>query len=598
MNALTTYVKIFCLATLLTGPLTSCGDDGSLPPDVSADVASIRKIVSSGELLLDIAADHDRVAMTFEGQELSLPATRVKDFMVDRDNWRTTLTLVGGAPIEIPTLARSFEVGRVTLNPTSYAPLSARVNVSFPVEGKLKMRILSKDADVPDITHEFSTYGYNHQIDIHGLYHDYLNTVEITFTDKNGRERLTEVVRIQTPDVSHIINTRVRAVTHDNSKMEPGLYLVGYVGGTLYDAHRPYMIDARGNTRWLLAFAHHPELMKVIAGNGIRRLRNGNFVAGGRENQMIWELSMMGQIVNRWDLAPLGIGFHHDIIELPNGNFLFTATKFGDKKPDGTPAIMDYVIELHRETGAIVTAWDLKKSLDVTRDLLRIDQGVSNWAHGNGLVYLPAEDAIILSTRFQGFAKLDRAGRVKWILSPQKGWTTSGQGEYLPNFLLNPLDSEGNPITDPEVLQGNIPAPDFEWNWTSHAPRLLPDGRHLLVCDNGYMRHYKRDMDNGYSRAVIYRIDETNRTVQQVWQYGKERGNECYTYAGGSVQYLPRTGNVMLATGMNVLTSMGRGGRIIEIDPRTDEIVCEIEIKPPHNSPFQCAEQISLYPAF
>lgn len=577
--------------------LIACGDDTETkePVNYDTEIALIRTKVDDGDLLLDFDSGAVPVLLQFESGTLAIPAEAIEEITMKKDSWNTTLTFIEGTKLDIPTLGESFNVSNVKLNPTTYAPLSARVSASFPVEGKLHMRIRSKDEEIPDITHQFSIYGYNHQIDIHGLYHDYLNTVYITFTDKNGNARLTDTLEIQTESVAHIINTNVTSITVNASKMEPGLYLISYIGGTLYDAHRPYLIDGKGNTRWLLGFAKHPELVKLIAGNGFRRMKNGNFIAGGRENQMLYEISMMGDIINRWDLEPLNIGFHHDIIELPNGNLLFTATKFGDKKPDGSEAIMDYVIELHRETGAIVTEWDFKQSLDVTRDLLRIDQAKNNWAHGNGLVYIEEEDAIILSTRFQGFAKLTRDNKVKWILSPQKGWTKNGHGDLLKNYLLNPLDASGKPITDKEVLDGDMPGEDFEWNWTSHSPRLLPDGR-LLVYDNGYMRHYKRDMQNGYSRAVIYEINEEKKTVRQVWQYGKERGNECYAYAGGTVEYLPQTGNVMFAGGMNVLTSSGRGGRVVEINPETNEIVCELEIKPPHSSPFQAAGHMSLYP--
>lgn len=590
------FVKILCCLFMIS-LIFSCSDDNeSKHIDLSSEIETLQELIKEGSLLLETDISDDNYKFTFETKTLIIPFEQIDDMFMDTEKWKTTLTLADKTILEIPTLGESFKVEKITVNPTTYAPLTARINASFPVEGRLRMRIESKDEEVPDITHLFNTYGYNHQIDVHGLYHDYLNTVYITFTDKNGNDRLTDTLKIQTEDISKIINTTVNPVKIDASKMEPGLTLVSYIGGTLYDAYRPYMIDGKGNTRWLLALAHHPELMKLIAGNGFKRLKNGNFLAGGRENQMLYEVNRVGEIQNRWDLAPLGMGFHHDIIEIPNGNFMFTATKHGDVKADGSTAIMDYVVELHRETGAIVTVWDFKQCLDETRDLLRVDQGVSNWAHGNGIVYLEEEDAILVSTRFQGFVKLDRQNRVKWILSPQKGWTVNRWGDNLKNYLLNPLDASGNPITDEKVKEGDEPGDTFEWNWTSHCPRFLPNGN-LLVFDNGYMRHYERNRNEGYSRIVEYKIDEENRTVQQVWQYGKERGNECYSYAGGSVEYLPETGNVLFAAGMGVANSNGKkGGRIVEINPKTNEVICEVEINVGHGSAFQCAIHMSLYP--
>jgi arylsulfate sulfotransferase len=568
----------------------SCGKDKT-PENPNA--TSIRSIIDDGtSLMLEVENDGRQVTLTFETRTLSIPADEVRKIDVNKAGWKTTLTFSDGTFVVIPTLPESFEVREVVLDPTGYAPLSARITASFMAEGKLKMRILSKDAEIPDITYEFSRYGYNHEIDIHGLYPGHLNTVYITYADKNGKDRLTDVVEIQTEDISDLIDTEVKSVKVDASKMEPGLFMPAYIGKSGLDTHHPYMIDGKGNTRWALDLTRHkdPDMSKLISGNGFKRMKNGNFIAGGRDNRKLFEINMVGEMIRSWDLEPLGVGFHHDIIEMPNGNFLFTATKFPDTKPDGSPARMDYVVELDRETGAIVTAWDLKESLDVDRDLLRIDQAANNWAHGNGVIYIEDEDAIIVSTRFQGFAKLDRKNNVKWILSPQKGWKTQ-----LRKYLLNPLDAGGNPITDESILSGDVDGADFEWNWTSHAPRIMPDGN-FLFFDNGYMRNFIRNRYDGYSRAVIYRIDEEKMTVQQVWQYGKERGDDCYAYAGGAVQYLPQTGNIMFGPGMEVDTSIGRGGRFVEVVPQTGEVVCEIEIVSPYPEPFQCAAHVPLYP--
>ncbi len=40
-----------------------------------------------------------------------------------------------------------------------------------------------------------------------------------------------------------------------------------------------------------------------------------------------------------------------------------------------------------------------------------------------------------------------------------------------------------------------------------------------------------------YSRAVIYRIDKKRRPVEQVWEYGKERGNDWYSPVTSLVKY-------------------------------------------------------------
>lgn len=32
-----------------------------------------------------------------------------------------------------------------------------------------------------------------------------------------------------------------------------------------------------------------------------------------------------------------------------------------------------------------------------------------------------------------------------------------------------------------------------------------------------------------YSRAVVFKVDQEKRTVEQLWEYGKERGHSWYS---------------------------------------------------------------------
>ena len=40
-----------------------------------------------------------------------------------------------------------------------------------------------------------------------------------------------------------------------------------------------------------------------------------------------------------------------------------------------------------------------------------------------------------------------------------------------------------------------------------------------------------------YSRAVIYRIEQKKMTIEQVWEYGKERGFEWYSPITSVTEY-------------------------------------------------------------
>jgi hypothetical protein len=69
-----------------------------------------------------------------------------------------------------------------------------------------------------------------------------------------------------------------------------------------------------------------------------------------------------------------------------------------------------------------------------------------------------------------------------------------------------------------------------------HSITLLPNGN-LLLFDNGNLK------PNPYTRAVEYKLDETNKTVEKVWEYTPFP--EIFTPAMGNAQRLPN-GNTMI----------------------------------------------------
>ncbi len=107
-------------------------------------------------------------------------------------------------------------------------------------------------------------------------------------------------------------------------------------------------------------------------------------------------------MINTWPLP--GYGFHHNVIEKPDGNFLITATKHG------LPTIEDHILEVDRVSGAIVQVWDLNQVLDNKRRTWSTNR--RDWFHANGLVYNPLDDTIIVSGRVQGTVKLRRNNEV------------------------------------------------------------------------------------------------------------------------------------------------------------------------------------------
>lgn len=583
----------------------ACTENEDIPFTSTKADASIKEIIKQGWLLKNTEQTDKKCVFHFENGDIEMPACDIINIQVDTNKWNTTIIYSNGEIREIPTLGNSIHemVSFVTVNPSGFNPLAAQIRMNFPQGGMVTTIVYSKEGNkTPNIEHTNAFTNQNVQfINILGLYADYINNVELIYTDKNGFERGRTMIEISVTalqmDNLHTFRV-IRALT---DRMEPGLNLVNSPGHDEDDTSRPYMVDADGEIRWLLDWRKSKELLHIGAQCGLHRLSNGNFITGDANNNQLVEVDLLGNLVQRWDLTVMGYSFHHEVQPSANGKYLIAVTKKGASHLDGTPRILDYLIEFDPGIGTVTQEWDLSTMLDTNR-INAVDsslpgatiygQSKTNWLHNNGVTEFG--DDIIATGRWQGVFSYNRNGTLKWVIAPHNNW----REEYKP-YLLQPLDKSGKPIIDKDVLNGLKAHPDFEWTWGVHCPNVLPNG-HVLVFDNGYCRNYIPRLLNdeeSYSRVVEYEIDEENKTVRQVWQYGKERGRACYSPAISGVQYLPKTGNRLFCPGMsNRLTGNDAGGRIIEINPNTGEVTFELEIESNTcASTFHRANRMTLY---
>jgi arylsulfate sulfotransferase len=217
-----------------------------------------------------------------------------------------------------------------------------------------------------------------------------------------------------------------------------------------------------------------------------------------------------------------------------------------------------------------------------------------DWIHVNAITYDPSDNTIIVSGRTQGLIKLDNDNKVVWILGCHKGWGTSGNGTNLRNFLLQPLDAYNEPITNPDILDGNINHTDFEWCWYQHAPLLMPNGN-VMLFDNGW-NNRNFSGSGQYSRAVEYAINSTNKTVKQIWEYGKSNGVSTLSPIVSDVDYLVASNHVIFSPGS--VNNGTKYGKVIEVDYASRNVVFEATLTPPssyHGITFHRTERINLY---
>lgn len=280
-----------------------------------------------------------------------------------------------------------------------------------------------------------------------------------------------------------------------------------------------YAIDETGAVRWMLSEKG------LGAAGSLLPLSNGNYLIGGDKSfgqyykYNLFELNMTGQIINEY----LVNGYHHDAQELPNGNLLILANNVnGD-------VVEDTMYEIERSTGAILRTWDLNSYFnvgnynDTGKHISDVNYGsdTHDWLHTNGMEYDKNTNSVLISARHQDavFSMSLETDDINWILSnPDDLWP-----EYLKEKLLKPTGD------------------NFEWQYGQHNISLLPNGD-IMMFDNGDYRSKNTDevlpATEGYSRAVVYRIDKESMTVSQVWQFGKELGSAPMAAYVSSSQYL------------------------------------------------------------
>jgi arylsulfate sulfotransferase len=447
----------------------------------------------------------------------------------------------------------------ITLNPSGIAPLTAvaKFTTNVPCQARLTVK-----GEV-EVEKEFSSLRTNHALPILGLYPDRENTVLITVVSSKGQSESRSVAIVTDPLPDFL--PRIEIQTADPDLMEPGLTLcdLAVTNGSQFESF-PIIFDHQGIVRWYLDLSASGDFCPPM-----ERLKDGNLLFAVSES--IYEYTMLGELARK--ITVPGYNFHHDIIELPYGFFLAAVDKPGTTIVNSRgvrSSVEDHIIEVNRRTGAVYREWDLRQILDVSRN--EFVNSAGDWFHMNSVWYSAADDCLIVSGRTQGVVKISRTNELEWILAPHSGWGESGpegMGSPTADFLLTAVDADGVAY-DSEIQDGLRSAPDFDWPWAQHAAMILPNGN-VFLFDNGAFRNFGAGT---YSRAVEYEIDETARTVRQVWAYGQERGPEMYSFIISDVDFLPETENRLITAGIVRLPN-DPNTKIIELAYPGQEVVFE-----------------------
>ncbi len=383
----------------------------------------------------------------------------------------------------------------VVLNPYDISPLSALVLFETEQEEAVKVTIKGKDA-LTTYTHTFEA-AKKHFLPIYGLYADKENEVVISYG------KVSKTIKIKTDKLPDDISLPTRVVK-DASKLTNDLYFYtpsskGYTAA----------YDVNGDVRWYLTINSIWELNRLQNGHlllSTERLVNSPYYMTG-----LYEMDMLGKIYTEYSLEG---GYHHDYYEMENGNLIVASDNFANGK-----TVEDYVVELDRKTGKIVKTWDISSILN-HEDGKSENWSEYDWFHNNAVWYDKKTNSITLSGRHQD-AVINISyddGSLNWIIGDKTNWSEDYQ-----KYFFTPKGK------------------NFEWQWSQHAAMITPEG-YVFLFDNGNNKSKIEskyvDASKSYSRGVMYKIDTENMTIEQVYEYGKERGSSFYSPYISDVDYL------------------------------------------------------------
>ncbi len=462
------------------------------------------------------------------------------------------------------TKGYTIEKPNIILDPYGNSPLTALVLFETKEEVAPKVTIKGKD-ELSTFTHQFQKEK-KHYLSIYGLYAGEENQIKIEYTEK-GKEVVKELT-IKTDALPDDMALPIY-VNADKGNLTNDLYFYTPSSNGYTAAY-----DVNGDVRWYLSNNALWKVDKLKNGNlllSTERLINNPYYMTG-----LYEMNMLGKIITEYSLKG---GYHHDYYEMENGNLLISSDDFYND--DGT--VEDYIVELDRKTGKFVKTFDLK-------DILNRQDGKSenwtayDWFHNNSVWYDKKTNSITLSGRHQdAVINIDyKTGKLNWIIGDSTNWSK----EYQKYFF--------KPVGDT----------NFEWQWSQHAAMITPEG-YVFIFDNGNnkskMKENYVDAENSYSRGVMYKIDTKKMTIEQVFEYGKERGSAFYSPYISDVDYLSQnhyiihSGGIVYVDGKNSNQPAGFSKNTTLVSDTVELLNNQVifELKLPTNN--YRVEKMSLY---
>ena len=497
------------------------------------------------------------------------------------------------------TAAAPLTVSAVTVTPNPNSTVSASLAFTTSAPATVDLHIVGPGSDRTEKAQtEPST---DHEIPAVGMRASSPYTLTVTATDANGQTATADPVTFTTGALPTDIPTFT--VTSDPTKMAPGITLfpvtkraapAAVAGQPAPNLGLLVGVDPEGSIVW------YYEAPSPIG--DARMLPNGHILY--EYNDMgAREIDVLGNVVHEWagrlelgrlatdeygrtiagpNAIPVDVdSMHHEIHPMPDGNLITLSTELrqvsGFTKPmcGETPdkftgtyqLISDVVVEFEPDTGKVVHEWHLADyfhpqtnpadsnicplapAFAVPVFMYTSFGDVKDWTHANAVVFDAKRNALIVSSRHMSAVLAIRyaddasgkSGDLLWRLGPGGDFTLQGSGEL---------------------------------QYYQHAVEVQDDGS-ILLYDNGNMRpgtdlNSPDITQHPYSRAVLFSLDDANKTVTQKWEMRSlVDGRQLWAFFVGDANHEPN-GNILVDNG-GITDPAGISSLITEVEPTGDE---------------------------
>lgn len=456
----------------------------------------------------------------------------------------------------------------IKLNPYLICPLSAVILFYTPISCEVTIIVRGKEA-AGDIHHTFPE-AQAHILPIYGLYGGYKNRIDIVLSTGESHQ-----ITIQTEPLIADVHEATSIQTSANYMGENMMFLTASMDC------KSAAYDYRGDVRWYTNEFLNFDMKRMPNGHilvGTERLLKMPYYTSG-----LYEMSLSGKIYKEY-VSNMG-GYHHDQFVMPDGNILMCTSDAYAK------TVEDIVVLLDKDTGEVLKKWDLKNILPQYPIAGSGSQDEKDWFHNNAVWYDEKTNTLTLSGRHQdAVINIDyETGKLNWIIGDATNWPEAYQ-----KYFFKPVGDLDN----------------FDWQYEQHGSIVLPDGD-IMLFDNGHFRsknqeEYLKNSEN-FSRGVRYRINTDEMEIQQIWQFGKERGGEffspyiCNVAYYNEGHYLIHSGGVgymdgKTCDGFACVDMLNPGDHIYTLDSVTCELMDDVllyEMHVPAN--FYRARKLPLY---